>query len=268
MSLAANTVNVGSAPGDGTGDPGRTAWQKYNSAMVELYGAGTGRLIKYSVITSGTAATFTPQASTKSMQVFCLGGGASGGATNNAGLSAFAAGIGGGSGAWCSKYYDTVSGTYTYTVGAGGVGATTAGAAGGVGGNTTFGALTAPGGDYRDSAGILAGTNLATNFTTGRIAGGGLGGAVATGGDINAAGTAGDAPIVKSTTTATSHTSGQGANSPYGTGGAAYTTAGTASAGANATGYGAGGSGGKDINTGVQPGGNGSGGLILVWEYS
>jgi len=42
MSLAANTVNVGTSPGDHTGDPGRTAWQKYNAALQDLYGAQTG----------------------------------------------------------------------------------------------------------------------------------------------------------------------------------------------------------------------------------
>lgn len=42
--MAQQTINVGAAPNDGTGDPDRTAWTKANANFTELYAGGGGNV--------------------------------------------------------------------------------------------------------------------------------------------------------------------------------------------------------------------------------
>ena len=140
-----------------------------------------GRLLKRSVVTSGT--TFTSQVATTTLTVRAVGGGG-GGAGCTSVASAASAGGGGGAGAYCEKTYTGQVGNKTFTIAIGGLGAGNSGAAGGNGGNTTFTdgttLITAPGG---------TGAVVATAVTTvGTCYAGGTGGTVATNGDLNSGG--------------------------------------------------------------------------------
>ena len=53
--MAKQTINVGSSPNDGTGDPIRTSFQKVNANFTELYSQGLGQAVPgvYYVTTDG-----------------------------------------------------------------------------------------------------------------------------------------------------------------------------------------------------------------------
>jgi hypothetical protein len=74
--MAQQTINIGSAPNDGAGDPLRTAFQKCNDNFTELYSApsgGTGTVTSVGVATAnGVSATITNPTTTPSM-TFSLG---------------------------------------------------------------------------------------------------------------------------------------------------------------------------------------------------
>lgn len=87
---------------------------------------------------------------------------------------------------------------------------------------------------------------------------------------VGTPGTAGSYGILYSDSNATG---GGGANSQYGAGGVALTinTGTGTSGGANAKGYGAGGGGAVSVhasNAASSPGGNGSPGIVIIWEYA
>ena len=54
--MAKQTINVGSSPNDGTGDPVRTSFQKVNANFTELYSQGQGQAVPgvYYVSTDGS----------------------------------------------------------------------------------------------------------------------------------------------------------------------------------------------------------------------
>lgn len=205
------------------------------------------------VLTSG-AANFVPAATTKYMEVEMIGaGGGGGGADGDAATSG--CGGGGGSGAYLKKLYTTIAALYAYSVGALGAGGAAGNNAGIAGGNTTFGALTAPGGN--GGASMANGNTLA-------MAAGGTGGAIATGGDFNITGTTGSNGIRLDGATAWG---GDGAPSLLGARGPAARSA-TSAVGVAAGGYGAGGGGARANSATDRAGGNGSGGVIIIREYS
>lgn len=74
--MAQQTINIGSAPNDGAGDPLRTAFQKCNDNFTELYSApsgGTGTVTSVGVVNAnGVSATITNPTTTPSM-TFSLG---------------------------------------------------------------------------------------------------------------------------------------------------------------------------------------------------
>lgn len=55
-------INTGASPGDGTGDPGRTAWTKANANFTELYsGLGSGYSLRLtSALAAGANNNLTP----------------------------------------------------------------------------------------------------------------------------------------------------------------------------------------------------------------
>jgi hypothetical protein len=131
---------------------------------------GTVSLATYTtqVFSSGSG-TYTTPAGCQAIVVKCWGGGGSGGGGNGSN----ARGTGGGGGGFCQKTIASPSATYSYAVGAGGA-AAAQGANGTAGGNTTFGSLTANGGNGGSAA------------SGGAI--GGSGGGSASGGDLNITG--------------------------------------------------------------------------------
>lgn len=69
--MSQQVINVGAAPNDGTGDPGRTAWTKANANFTELYGL---------TLTVGASLAFAPPSGTidPSIVGFVAGLGSSG----------------------------------------------------------------------------------------------------------------------------------------------------------------------------------------------
>jgi hypothetical protein len=207
-----------------------------------------------SVLTSGSAATYTTPAGCRAIRVRAIGGGGAGGGGGTAASSA-GLGAGGGSGSYCEKIFSPPSATYTYTIGAGGTAGTAGANAGNNGADTTFGSLTAKGGS---GGGGMAGATTAASTSLG-----GAGGVVGSGGDLNMPGQPGNPGI---RTSGTVGKSGEGAPSELGGGGIGVAAQGTGTTATANTG--AGGSGGCTLNGGsATAGGAGGSGIVIVEEF-
>lgn len=216
--------------------------------------AGAGGLVSFQIFTSGTASTYTKPAGVTSILVEMVGGGGGGGGSLG-GASTLSAGAGGGAGGYARLYIASASSTYTYTVGSGGAGGLAGNNAGTGGGTSTFSAssLQATGG----GGGGGGATSVTTSVSMSAPGGGGVG----SNGDINSQGSPGYFGVSVLIDLA----SGSGGNSIYG--GAGISIVGGAGIGTNAGNYGSGGS-GACSTTSSNAGGNGSSGLIIVWELS
>ncbi|EMF1614098.1 hypothetical protein V2F74_002374 [Escherichia coli] len=226
-------------------------------------GDGTGRLINVQTFTA--SGTYTPTVGTKFVIAEVLGGGGGGGSNAATPSSGAAAGAGGASGAYAVCKH-TPTGPVSVVIGAGGAGgiSTAAGADGSTGGTSSYGAVSAPGG--RGGPRGVAFNNFPTggNVATGSS---GVTGSVI----VGTPGTGGSYGILYSDSNATG---GGGANSIYGAGGIAITInsggSGT-SQGADASGYGSGGGGAVSVHTATAAssrGGNGTPGIVIIWEYA
>ena len=222
--------------------------------LTNPYIAGAGGLHSFQIFTSGTAQTYTRPANVTSILVELWGGGGGGGGVAATASSTSSAG-GGGAGGYARLYVASAASSYTYTVGGGGAGGTAGANNGTSGTTTTFSAssLQATGGVGGD------GTSGVLN-TSGQYKLGGAGG-VGTNGNVNANGAVGGG----SSAIFGIALSGYGASSPIGGGGNSLNTSGT---GNNATVYASGGSGALTGAATNRAGGNGSAGLIIVWEFA
>ncbi len=241
-SIAAKNIYAGnSALVGGELKSGKPVVVMYDGTQFQIIG-GTYKQPTRTVLTSGTAATYTTPTGATRINVLCKGGGGSGnsggaGSANGGG----GGGGGGGEGGTAVKLIVGPSTTYTYTVG-------------GAGTNSTFGSLT----------GNL-GQGGSVGSTTPRAGIGGSGGA-ASGGDYNIQGAPGQ-----------SGDNGGGGNnvnigglggSGGGQGGGIGGSAGNYGAAAGQYGGGGGGGGGGDGAAGsAGNGGAGSAGVIIVDEY-
>lgn len=216
----------------------------------------TGKVVAITSLTTGTGATFTPNAATTAMWVRVWGAGAGGGGAAQSAVMA-AAGGGGGSGGYAEKFYTSVAASYLYSIATGGAGGT-AGANNGTAGSgaTTF-----------DNSGTTitanqgsGGTGCAAGNVVNGVAGGN-GAGVSTGGDINSGGAPGGFSLIVSALIAFS---GTGGSFLAGGGGLSRSTE---AAGAAGTGHGSGGSGGCCLGTTARAGGAGKDGVIMIWEY-
>jgi hypothetical protein len=221
--------------------------------LTNPYIAGAGGLHSFQIFTSGTAATYTKPANVTSILVEVIGGGGGGGGSFGA-ATTIAAGGGGGSGGYARLFVASAASTYTYTVGAGGAGGTAGANTGSTGGTSTFSA------SLLQATGGLGG--VGNGGATATIASYAIGGApgAGTNGNINSTGSPGSPGLVA----LTANISGNGGSS-HGGGGVGLTSA--PAAGTNASGYGAGGAGGLSTTVSAA-GGNGSAGLIVVWEFT
>jgi len=205
-----------------------------------------------------SSGTWTKPAGLHHVIVEVIGAGGGGGAAE--GTSAQIASAGGGGGGGYSKKFieaDNLGSTETVTVGTGGAGGTTPSNNGSNGNSSSFGAhCTATGG--------TGGTGQAANAIVPRRGSPSGAGGAGSSGDINANGHGGvvgaDFAIA-----ASGVLSGGGGGSIYGDGGQQKVYAG---AGNNGAGYGAGGGGACQVDNATDyAGGNGTDGLVVVWEY-
>lgn len=212
------------------------------------------------IIAAGSG-NYSPPAGCKAIYVECLGGGGGGGGSRDTGAGQYSCATGGTGGSYGARLIANPSGSYAYSVGAGGTagpaGSGGAGGAGGNGGDTTFGA----GGSQVVGKGGAGGGGASVGNPPG-MAGGvqAPGGSV---GDVTIQGGPSDYGFVLSAAVLTSGAGGEGA--VFGT-----RTVGRWSSGSNnGIGYGGGASGG------ITPGGSGAGypggvgvpGLIVITEY-
>ena len=234
----------------------------YNSGWKSIYSSSnSGILIGVRVLTSGTS--YTPTAGTNAILVKVVGGGGGGGGMGNCSSNAGASG-GGGAGGYSERYYTTAGKTFTYSVGVGGV----AGASGNsvtasVSSTFTDGTSSISGGSGSGGATMTAATTVANAI-------GGTGG-TSTGGTLNVPGSDGGFGLRIS---ATCIFSGSGGYSQLGSGGVGVATGPATSsiAGNSGDNYGAGGSGAVNLKTngggaGAVNGGNGSAGVVIIYEY-
>ena len=220
--------------------------------LTNPYIAGAGGLHSFQIFTSGTAATYTKPANVTSILIELVGGGgAGGGATGNTGT--VSAGGGGGGGGYARLYVASASGTYTYTVGAGGTAGTAGNNPGNNGGTTTFSAssLQATGGTGGGGMGAPIATTAANSA-------GGAGG-IGSNGDLNIKGDGGTQGFSALGATNGAIMPGTGGSSHFGGGATGFTQT-----GGN---YGGGGS-GAVATTSSTAGGTGAAGLIVVWEFA
>lgn len=231
-------------------------------------GGGPGQLINKIYITATGSGTYTPSAGTRRIDLELQGAGAGGGsADGTTGLNAV--GLGGGGGAWLQKRLTADFAGASYVVGAKGPGGTSPGNNNGTdGGDTTF--TTSGGSPVTYTAGGGKGGDVggpSTNFA--RSGGAGLGaGGLASGGDIEMHG--GDTSVSIALVNGNA-VGGMGGSSRYANArlGATIGAANTSSLGGNASGKGGGGSGGVCSGTATAVvGGDGSDGMIVIWEWS
>ncbi|MCP1440490.1 hypothetical protein J3D56_003926 [Erwinia persicina] len=219
---------------------------------------GSGRLNGAPVVLNASG-TYNSRAGTNAVLVYAMGGGAAGGGTTAVSQGSASAGGGGGGGGLAVGYFTSGFNGINVTIGSGGVG--NIGAAGGSGGATSFGSLLSAGGA---SPGALGGAQSSAYFYSN-----GQGGSVFSGSPLYSK--KGNPGGVGQTFNATTALGGSGAISEYGQGGnnAGATVGGSYFYGASGIGYGAGGAGG--VACGGSPatkGGDGSAGIIIVWEYT
>lgn len=227
-------------------------------------GQATGRLLGVRRFATPGTSTYTPTTGANSVIVEVVGAGASGAGTVAALSGQSAAGGGGGGGAYAKARITAGFSGVTITVGSAGVSGAP-GDAGQAGGASSFGSLVlCPGGSGGPQG---QGSSSATYSAPGL----GAQAPTFTGTTdviMAASGPAGSPGIIFSPSTVIS---GNGANTPYGSGSAGAGSSATGQTGAalNAGGQGSGGGGGYSTAGGSPgTGGNGGGGLVLVWEYA
>lgn len=230
-----------------------------------LGGSSSGSFIKKTYLTTPGSGTFVFDTNMVQVYVECIGGGGSGSTQSTPLTGNFYGSAPGGAGAYCAKLYTAaqVGSSQSYNIGAGGIAVTMVTNSDGLpGGDTTFMGMTAGGG--------FPGENSLSNPTGSKTNNGGLGG-LATGGDINKEGGAGQLEfytIPGGTSTLIYH--GYAGSSFYGEG--PYCIASNIPSPAPIGTAGSNGSGGGGISLESVAAthiisGNGGDGLIIITEY-
>lgn len=207
--------------------------------------SSSGRLLRApQILTSGNS--YTTPAGCNAIYVEVVGGGGGGGLAYSETTGAAVSAGGGGSGAYSAKYFPVSASTsYSYTIGAGGLGSTSISTPdGSSGGQSTF----TVGTTIVTAGGGVGGKGLRSS---GDVSAGGGNGGSASNGDLNVRGAGGSPGGISGSA------GGTGGSSFFG-GGGAYGSAGV---------LGGGGAGGSAVNT-IESGQNGGAGLIRIWEYS
>lgn len=222
-----------------------------------------GRLINVRVFTiANTGQTYTPTTGTKSIIVEAIGGGGGGGGTSATGAGQYSlSGSGNGGSYGMARFTSGFSGA-VLTIGAGGNGGAAGGAnAGGNGGTTSFGSLlSCPGGQGGFGA-MVIGSSAA--WTVAPV----VEGSVPAGANLKSQrGESASAPWVA--TGGLGYRGRSGGNCIY-RGVIENSLGNTAGVDAGSETYGVGGTGAFVlVSAGALPGGKGSPGVIIVWEYA
>lgn len=219
----------------------------------------SGRLLGVQTFTAST--TYTPTPGTKSIVVECQGGGGGGGASLATSAGAISCGSGGGAGTYGKAWFQSGFSGAAVTVGVGGSGGNSSFVAQ-PGGTSSFGSLlSCPGGSIGGFGVVTTPPTLPPASGAGGVS------AAASGANIySSRGAAGTSGLAFS---ASSGQGGQGASSLFGASpNPPYLSVPTN--GQSAVGYGAGGNGATSAGAGnpAHEGGNGSPGLVTVWEYA
>jgi len=219
--------------------------------------AGNGRLLQRTVYDAAASGTHTFDANCANYLIRIVGGGAAGGGTQATGSGQNAEGSGGGGGSYVEWYGAKPAATLTYTVGAGGTGATNSD--GGDGGTSTAADGT---NTFTCPPGLGGEVGSAGSGSIRRIGGDGGGFPTAPAGAITINGARGFTGFVSG---GIYLASGFGAASALGPGG----QAGENSIGGNGKAPGSGGGGATNApSQGARAGGGGVSGIIIIEEYS
>lgn len=210
--------------------------------------------VSETVLTTGTAQTYTVPAGVTAIIVEMLGGGGGGGGADSDGSTTAGCGAGGSSGAYARKAYNvTPNQQFVYTVGALGAGGTAGNNAGTAGGSTLWdesgSVVTAPGGNGGGS--VAGGTTVVRTAAVAAT--------TSTGGDVNGVSIIAERGFRVSADAAYGT---NGASSYLGRGGIGQ----QAATGGAASGYGSGGGGTSRVKGTDLAGGDGSAGIIIVTE--
>lgn len=242
---------------------GTTQTCSSGSAVTALSGTGittcstrTGELIDTQIFTS--SGSYTPTSGTNTVVVEMVGGGGGGGGGTGAASSASVGG-GGGSGVYLKLYITGVTSGGTVTIGGGGSGGSAGNHPGSAGTATSIiiNSVTYTAENGLGGAGM---TNAGANFSA--AVGGGFQSGSSTGSAVIATAGGGGTSGITDEGLAVAF-GGAGGSNPLGYG---APTVSFASAGSNGTGYGAGG-GGAAATSSSLAGGNGTNGVVIVYEY-
>ncbi|WCF39290.1 hypothetical protein [Enterobacter roggenkampii] len=217
-----------------------------------------GRLIGPPKIFTSSG-TYTPTPGTKKILIEVQGAGSGGGGAGSTSATSYSAGGNGTGGGYAMSMLDVAADKITsvpVTVGAGGLGGNGAPTGGNAGGASKFGSfITAGGGN-----GSLTAAPRDTSFTITGTYGG-----IATGGNIiNRGGDGSDSVICIGGLIVI----GRAGSSKFGAGGNGYANWNVS--GKNGSGYGSGGTGATSNNSpgAYYSGGNGTDGIVIVWELA
>ncbi|HCC2880934.1 TPA: carbohydrate kinase [Klebsiella pneumoniae] len=216
---------------------------------------GPGRLLNVQVFYN--SGIYTATTGTKKVIVEMVGGGAGSAGSRAAGSGQVAIGGAGGAGSYAKGSFTQNFNGVQVTVGAKGAGGTVSGPYASDGGTSSFGSLISAAGG---AAGQPAGPTSSFPFSTvAAVVSAGANGA-------NIIGTPGQGASASVVVNASVVIESPGGSSQFGAGG--FITAFNAK-GVNGSGYGAGG-GPSKVNSGgaAMAGGDGSQGLVIVWEYA
>jgi hypothetical protein len=244
------TTGALQSAGTGIGSAGTVLTSNGASALPSWQSGGAGAFITVAMQTFTSSGTYTPTAGMLYAVIECQAAGGAGGGTSASGAGAGAGG--GGAGGYSRGVFSaaTIGASQTVTIGTGGTGV--ANGNGNAGGNSSVGALITCNGGSGGKAPVAQATSPA----------GGAGGS-ASGGNVNITGGTGQPGLTQSTGIISS---GAGANSLFGFGGAALLQYPDTN-GNPGIGYGSGGSGGIGQSVTNRSGGAGAGGIVVITEY-
>lgn len=233
------------------------AWNAGDNAQLLLTAGTIPRLVNVRVFNTPGTSTYTPTPGTNFVIVGACGAGAGGAGSVLTAANGTSTGSPGSGGGYGESQYSTGFSGVSITIGAAGSGG--AGAGGANGGDTTFNATPTA---LVGKGGIGGGSSAAALIP---LSGGNSNTPSATGANLFVIPGSGGVPSFS--INGSCAYGGSGGSSAFSPGGAGQNVS---SDGLDALGFGGGGSGTANFNNGAftTTGGDGSGGIVIVWEYA